>query len=356
MTILAVCMDSGGTNNMLPVVRLLRKRHEIELIPNGLSIELLTRMEEELVEYASAEAVMAANPDPTLLITSMCVPGGIGRDLVPLLRDKCPIVALQDTWGGNTLRGSWADPQYRPDYVCVNDWLNRKLVGEAWSDFPRENIVITGFPRFDRYAGFDSKKAEIEVRSAFRISHEQPIVLHAGEFDHSAYALSQVVNILSSAFARNIILIPRMHPGMPTGAPEEIPLWEAALQGFGSATLIRDSSAFSTLQVTAAATVITSMASSVLDEAGLLRKPNISIFNARIQEAYRGWVNGLTVEPPTVTLGCTAKATTPGGLIDLLEQVLVEKSLGLETAQHEYLRADGKNAQRVVGLVETLLP
>ncbi len=104
--ILAVCKDPGGTNGVLPVVKVLRKDFglDVRLIANGKAAELLANTNEDYEVLRSAEEITRRYPKPKLMFTSVCSRGGVGRDLVPSLRDVCPTVALHDFWGTRLFR------------------------------------------------------------------------------------------------------------------------------------------------------------------------------------------------------------------------------------------------------------
>ncbi|MBI2577876.1 MAG: hypothetical protein HYV77_03490 [Candidatus Wildermuthbacteria bacterium] len=356
-----VCKDPGGMAGIVPVAEQLRRRRgdDVALIANGRAVGLLQEQGQkpgvDFLAPASAQEVLTVFSRPSLLVTSMCNDGGIGRNLVPLCRELCcPSVALCDTWSSGTLWGEWADLQYRPDWMLGNDPLNRALVRKAWPDFPENQFVTTGFPAFDRFVGIDRKAIEAKVRDRFGIPADQPIIVHAGELDMSAHALGVVVEALNRITPR-ACLITRMHPRM-SQAPGELQPWQAALERYGGRVIADSSALFTTLEVTATATVVTSMSSTVLAEAGLLRKPNVSVFTPPVQEAYLEWSHGLTQEPLTVTLGCTARANSAGELTHLIEEAF-SGALGarLRPFQEQHLRADGRNAERAADFLESLL-
>lgn len=262
----AVCKDPGGTNGLLPVVKQLRNiGHDVKVIPNGKAVELLGGGNEECFTFEQALALM---PEPDVLVTSMCSDGGLGRNLVPLLfRAGIPAVALQDFWGAR-LWTSWADPRYRPNYICVNDEIGADIVIKAWPEILRSRIKITGYPAMDKYANLDVEGTAARARLALGLTEKKPVILYAGSVEREGEVISEVVKVLNEIGA-DIYFVPRQHPRMKNNAPEEVPHWEKAMDDFKGGTLIADSSACDTISIIAASDLVIAMYSAVNIEAEL---------------------------------------------------------------------------------------
>ena len=346
----SVCNDPGGTNGVLPVAKKLYEMgHKSIIIPNGKALELLPNMG---IEFLTLDKALEVAPEPDAVVTSMCSEGGIGLNLVPLMRlAGIPTVALQDYWGAR-LWTSWADPTFRPTYICVNDEIGAEIVLRAWPNFDRNNIVITGFPAMDKYASLDIKSTTTRVKSTLNLTLDKPIVFYASQIERENEIISEVVAALNEIKA-DIYFVPRSHPRMKNNAPAEVPKWEQALANFTGGTLI-DSSACDTSSVIAAADIVISTYSTVNIEAACLRKANISVLYPEVgMQLFKAELPYLD-DFPLVQLGCSAKATDRQELVRLIKMALVNK-LGLREAQEKNFPLDGKNAQRAAELVSSLI-
>lgn len=346
MAILAVVKDPGGTNGVLPVVRELRQSgFEVHLVGNGKAVEILSLANEPFTAAESAEEILNRFGRPEALITSMCSQGGIGRDLVPLLRGQCPTFALQDFWGARLLT-DWADLKYRPDYICVNDTVGVALAARAWPDFSPNRILTTGYPAIDRYANFSVPAVAEKARALLGIVSYRPVVLYAGIVKRAGDILAEVVAAVNDLNVE-VTFIPRMHPRMPDDAPEELPKWYKALADFKNGYICADSSACNLQSLIACANVVLSAYSTTLVDAAALRIANISVLYPEVGMArFLEETGGLMKEFPLVELGCSAKAACRDELRALLSQA-IRGELGLVAAQQKHFQLDGQNARRV---------
>ena len=128
--------------------------------------------------------------------------------------------------------------------------------------------------------------------------------------------------------------------------------WDRALSDFKSGRLITGSSVakISIDKLLARTDLMINDFSTVAITASVLRIPNISYFDSDIEAYFKNSTGGLMEVPPVVSLGCSAKATN---VYDL--EVLIYRNftcgLGLETAQRNTFKVDGKNAERVARFV-----
>ena len=349
MNIWAVCKDPGGTNGVLPVVKALQAMgHNVLVIVNGKAVELL-KDKEEYVVYDDAARLLADYPLPEAVITSMCSKGGVGRDLVPLLKGRVPVVALQDFWGG-ALWAEWAE--VRPDYITTNDEVGKKIIQDAWPDFSPDHIKVTGFPALDKYKTVDVRAVTERVRVTLGLSENKPIILVGGQADFSGPMLKEVVSCLNT-IGQDVYLIPRAHPRMKNDWPQEQLGWENAMREFNSGTLLADTSVCDTPSLIACSSFVISMFSTIQIEAAVLRKPNISVWYPEIERIWYQSTNEKMGDFPLVRLGCAAKAENREVLCELLRQAL-NGDLDLRVKQEQNFRLDGKNAERVAQFISTL--
>ncbi|HEU0051062.1 MAG TPA: hypothetical protein VFQ60_03330 [Patescibacteria group bacterium] len=277
--IVAVCKDPGGTNGVLRVIEILRARgHEVRLFLDGHAQKNPSALSAGGVPISSTIDVLNMNPSPSAFLTSMCSGGGIGRDLVPLMHNICPTIALQDFWGAR-LKTDWSDLRFRPDYIVVHDELGARLVNEAW-DFPACRIWQTGFPALDHYHGCDTEAARQKVRAYFRLGRNWPVVMYGGDVEYASAMLEEVVFTLNHLVER-FYFYPRPHPRLRTEHAGEMRFFEQIASQFHNGVLLsldpNDPQAPSFTELLAAADVVVANFSTILLEKALLRGPAISV-------------------------------------------------------------------------------
>jgi CDP-glycerol glycerophosphotransferase (TagB/SpsB family) len=216
-----------------------------------------------------------------------------------------------------------------------------------------------GYAALDRFAAFDTGKANIEAQQALRASGRDFVVLYTGMWNGHTQGLeaaAQACEILRDQRAVPVTLIAREHPRMRRDFPDAVAAWEQATNHYKVAAAILDTSAvLNTDYLIALAHVVVSTTSSTLMEASVLGRPNIAYLNPEILADYERDTHGLLKEFPLVTLGCTARAGNILELAGLIERALTDRSLGLEEAQRRVFRLDGKNAERCVEFLQGLL-
>ena len=230
MDVLAVVKDPGGTNAVLPVVAELKKLGlSVQVFADGKAVELLPSMNVAHDVAAGAESLIQRVGAPKILITSMCSDGGVGRDLVPLLRGKSVTVAVQDFWGAR-LWTDWADPKFRPDHLIVPDSGAKDIAQRAWPDFDPARIHVLGWVAFDKYVDMYPKREEIaaNTRRVLGITDPRLTVLFCGGGDHVGMLLDSLVSVLNGN-PTDFYLIPRPHPRTKNNYPSEMVPWQAAL-------------------------------------------------------------------------------------------------------------------------------
>lgn len=362
--ILAVCKDAGGTNGVLPVARELRAMgHTVVFLATSDSPaeRILEAVGEKPLVFRFALTYCETYPLPDALLTDMSTGGGVGRDLIPMLPPSCKTFALQDYWGG-CLCVEWADHMYRPSYIIVGDNIGAEIVKKAWPEYDAARICVSGFPALDKYAHPEGIIAEAEQMKKTHGIAYVPSVFYAGS-TLNGRGLMMLAGAIEATH-RKVDLIVRPHSGMKQNEPEEMPIWEAAVyrcrarDGFKVVEPSREK--WSTPSLIAAADITVSAYSTVLLEAVMLRKPNITLWTSEIRDAFmskeRGF-GGLLDEFPLVTFGCTAKAENVKRLAELLNLSFAEQ-LGLREAQERHYPNDGLSARRAAEFIHarTCLP
>lgn len=382
-SILISLKDVGGVNNVLPIAQELEKRgHQVQLIANttGVAVEFLEKHKRNFLPVEKVEEVLSVAPNPKLLITSMCNNHLVGKNLVEILKNKCPVVAVQDYWGVR-LTDEWSEIKYRPDYIVVNDQLGADLVKKAWPEFKLSRIWQTGFPMFDAYSGItrdDEIRAREEILTKLNAEARVKIVFFpCGAIDGAGEFLSEVLSafhdfLITRKFIHPLKFIPRCHPKLKreSVAANEMEIWNRAISSFETKhqdILVTDETIIrSDMQklLLAADLVISDYSTSLL-EAGLVGgklngKPNISAcYVPAIARDMKRDLGPLLDEPPFVTLGCSAKTKNRTELQHLLSTFIGDDGSDIEqhlkNNQKKYLKTDGQNSKRVVDLIEALV-
>lgn len=354
-TVWAVCKDPGGTINLLPVLPILREM--------GCDVKIFLHeggKGESVIKAAGENFNVLADPIkaqffrliklPNLLITSMCSGGGIGRMLISAFRsDGVPTVALQDFWGAR-LKTDWADPEYHPDIICVNDGVGKGLVFENWDVETR--VAVTGYPSLDALSRINREEGAKVGREKLGITDDLPIVFYPGQIWHAGRTLYEVVTILNRLNAR-CHLVASKHSRMGE-APEEEQFWFLAQEKFrGTFHLFTDFRYVR--EVVLSSKVVVGMYSSLQIEAAALGIPVVSVLYPEYGAyQFRKETGGVMYEFPLVTLGCSTIARTPRLLAYNLDKALTS-DLGLRANQERVFRLDGRNAERVAWAALSLL-
>lgn len=233
----------------------------------------------------------------------------------------------------------------------MNDEVGADIVCDAWSGFPAGNIRVTGYPALDRFADYDITQSAAKTREKLGLGEAKPVVLFGGQVSRGGEMLSEVLATLND-IGKSVYLLPYRHPRMADDAPEQVKVWESALSGFKSGVVIAGLSVCEKDSFIAAADVVVSAFSTILVEASVLRKQNISVLYPDIgmAEFIRETGGGMT-ESPIVSLGCSSKAEDRNGLRGLLEASLAGDLRKAQTIlQERFFLLDGKNAERVAKL------
>lgn len=332
---------------------------EVLLIANGKAVEILTKAGADFEASDSAKKLLAKWPSsalPEAILTSACSDGGVGCELVALLRGQCPRVLVTDYWTGAQLQ-----PFYlanRPDFVVVNDQVGADLVAASWQGYPADHIKILGWPALDKYAGYDVGEARKRVRYALGMTRERwPMVLLAGQFPLADLPLTALIFLLNHDVGDGeVYLLARPHPRTINNCPEDAPAWQRAANQMRKGQLVFDffgQFASDIPALVAAADVVVSPYSTTLIEAAVLRKNNISYLPASLWEQFAASAPGIK-EFPLVSMGCSAKATSRLELGTLLADAFAGR-MNLREAQEGNFRPDGKSAERVANFALSLL-
>lgn len=371
--IVFVAKDPGGTNAVLPVVKLAAEAiggEKIALIGNGWAAKMSDPKISDVKflsvsEDTAADRIEQAIGQPGVLVTSKCSGGGLGLDLAKRWHGKnTSTVVVSDFWGSRMLgpNGPWSldklGNEIPVDFVCVGDVADKDMSAAAWPSFDRDNIVVTGFAALDKYTGFDRQTVLTKARTALGLPLEAFVITYAGQGTHTSHALNELSMALNSWEANRpekLFLIPRPHPRMKDNFPNEMQPWHEALARCKGATVIVDwCGQFATNDLTAASDAAVSMFSTALLEAAAMDVPlNISMLypdrgEARLMEELG------TKTSPMAAMGWSH----PVGDQTELQMALATKDLLIEQQarkRKENLPVDGQNAGHIWEVVRAAM-
>jgi len=345
MSIWAYCADPGDADVILPVVARLNKEKEIILIAKNVAAKMAKAKEIPFEIHCEADNVFEKHKLPELFITGMCSQDKVARHLVQRLRAKnIPSVALQDFWGSRLMK-KWHPEKYRPSYICVNDQVGKNIVQRAWPEYDTQRIKIFGYPSLDKF--FNYKVDKNELRQKLGLTENWPIVLFAGQLNENENVFTELVSSLND-LGQPVYLLPRKHPRWDEATTQAAKDdWEKAIQSFNAGQLIFTENIKSIDPLILLSTVTLSIFSTVLINASVLGKQNISILYPESgMKKFLFMTDGIIDEFPLVDLNCSAKAANRGELKKMLSLSFKNK-LGLEKNQKSVFRIDGKNTQRI---------
>ncbi len=346
--IVAVCKDTGGFNAIFPVIELLKDLYQIHWIAqaDGRAKDML---KERGCEFKIYNSSAIDTKDVVALVSSTC--SLAGQLMTPDFKKTCPVILVQDQWTAG-INDVWTDSTSRPNYVLVNDWLDKDIFLSSWPEFRDNQVIVTGYPALDKYASVELKTVRGRTRKTLGIEDSWKVVLFSGQWWHSGHALNEVVQSLNY-LRLPVCLIARPHPAMKDNSPEEVSVWENALQQFKFGKLISDSSVCNISDVIAASDLVVSMFSTTLMEAAVLRIPNIAVlYPGHGLKLYKEVAN--TEEYPLVELGCCLEARDRDKLCELISLVLSFR-INIRTNQERVFKLDGKNSTRAAQFIDSVI-
>lgn len=358
-TIVAVTNDPGGSANVVPVVRELRRRGVMSHLfttkggwfdgnsPSDLSLPVLTTDSDNIGDLI-----------PDILITSMDsnvgnVPNGpnLGRDMAMLMPRGKVVVAITDGWDGAQVNPAiWAKRECRPDYIIVNDKTGAQMVLETNPWLGSDCVKILGWPALDALAGRDLANMHREARAKLGIPESEFVIIFCGQLQYTGEGLMKLVRAIDNQKKR-VTLIARPHPRMGTDPvyTKERERWDEALAFFRRNNLgeIKDSSHIKDgNEVLAAADLAVSLNSNMLRDATIMGIDCICIRD-HIPTKDR-------TRFPLIELGCAFDTAGQASLSDLVEQAINER-ICIEEIRGKAFRLDGMNTKRVADFITTLL-
>ena len=332
-----VAMDPGVTRSILLIDEALRKlwlpgrKLTVQLVGNGYASGFLHGLNRPFIDENDPQRVTSRfDGYPKVFVTSMCSLGGVGRNLIPLMRaHSVPTVAVQDQWGAHLLT-AWRDEQYRPDYIVVNDRVAADIVKRAWPKYSRKRIKILGYAILDELAKYSRAAIEWSERGKYGLNRNLPVLYFSGQLGETDVALDNLVAAIVAA-DEEVQLILGMHPGLkneermrayPGLAERVAQAVERAREKVGRVVdRVGDE-----VYAVAAADVTIGMYPTAFTEAVAFRRPAIADFAWRAgASSYEKATGGLMRVHPLVELGAVRQVTNRRQYVSALRGVSNER-------------------------------
>lgn len=260
-------------------------------------------------------------------------------------------IAVEDFWATHRYLRSDA----RPDIICVQDELGKKLVLNSWEHYPAKNVVVSGQPAFDYLSATDCRPAREELKKLFNLTEDWPIVHFSGGVDEMPEAVQITIDALNRV-GKPVYFFLRHHPILlsSTANDKQKEIYRAYKDmpsQLNKGLSVDSSKLNSSNLVNAAADIVIGQFGTMLIEACYLGKPCAAIWTPATQNIFfTTGTDGLLDEFPPCTLGACLRVANTEELASGLDSIVNDAS-GLKddllSNQRKHFKTDGRSAQRV---------
>ena len=339
--IMVFCQDTGGTQNLIPVIRELKAQpFNVKVLHSGkIAHSILSKHDIASIEVSGAAGAMQFKK-PDLLITAIPSSKNFAPYIVQAMKDNgVRTVALMDYLVTKHLH-HWFEIE--PDYAVVNDEIAKRWLRERWSC----NIIVSTSPNMDLWV-YPENFRKI-YRNQLGLSEKERLVVFAGG-GHEDQPLDDLREVRKACNEHFLHLVAVPHPKHKNNR-DYVMTWRNTM-GFvrlpvhsyfqmttegliGAADIFVTD--YSTTAITAASAGVYSLA--------MWYEGNYAVWEE----------TGIELDDyPMVTRGCNRAIEDYGTLVDAFfrgkrDEDVVEQ----RQRQQELFTSDGKNAHR---LVEKLL-
>lgn len=335
--------------------------------------ELQPKIESDMLEEVSPLAAIGER-NPALMISDMSATGGPAVEFYATETaegygegetNKIPTVWIESFWGAAT-RDYQLGFNVRPDVICAFDQESlemdlAKLKERGITDITPEQFVVTGSPVFDELAHEEDRDEVTErVRGALGVGQGDFMVAYMGSTPpEDLLSLEHFINSLNNidTQGKQLKIAARIHPSVFREGPLSL-YKEQYEQLLGTITQ---------------GEVLDTMGKFTTDEIAKATDMVVSEYSTEgIKAVYRGKISLFMLLPELGAAGLKASVgmdTLPviesGAAIGVFDQMKLTESLQgalnpevqkqLRQAQQAGYHLDGKNTERIVGVIESQL-
>lgn len=347
--VLICSRDPGSAQALLPVVELLSKRPAYALTA------LLDGRAEEAFEGAFPDAEDMTPRDtalglgtlqkPDLILSDVSSERGLERHATALFPDV-PVVLVEDYHAtANTYITELRERHLEdPTRICVADEAAKEILVRVFPDLA-ERVRVTGQPAFDRFAKEDTAGIRSETRTQLGLTDADTLVVYAGRPGMSDEEVTRTFVALGDA-GSNFYFVFRKHP-RDNRTDEE---YENQIRMHGIRTLSVPGDMTMKVMGPAADVVMADWSVEGV-HAAYRRIPALYVCDETLAKPPHVGMYPL----PAVTLGASTAVSSVEAIASTLPPLLDKNSetvRALIENMERYYRADGRNAERVVEVIE----
>jgi hypothetical protein len=362
--ILVASRDPGSANALVPVMRQLLEKNDIEMM-------VLTdgRAQEAFYNNFPCQDItpsgMALEADnvigtPDLILTDSSDERGL-ETYAAATFGGVPTVAIEDYYFNSHpyLEALLERNLPLPERICVMDKAAKRLILEKFppATYPQisERIVITGQPAFDRFAKEPTEQIHRDVRTELGIKDSEQLISMMTTFTNQGdvpprtrQAVEKMADQIQG-LGGNVVFAFRPHPRIDQTPYEQ---YEKIFRERG--VRIIDSRQYSSDQINAASDIVMTTWSTEGLNGIYRRKPTIHITDDEWQPV----PDVLTLPLPPVKVGASiglTKLSNLGPVIQELSNPDSQLSNDLRQRMDQFYPVDGKNTERVLNEVQNVM-
>lgn len=304
------------------------------------------------VNRRDADAFVATMDPPT---------GGMGRFLIPKMRNLGLLtVSVMDFPGARIMDFK----EHQPHLVCVGSDADKTAIEAQWGKSGPDTytVSVTGYPHLDEVANMTGEKkleAAASCQKKLKLPSFMNVVYYAAQLKHSGATMREIVNALRIV-NQPCILIARPHYLMQHDEKgvwkDEVAIWQEAQANWPNVVCPKDEDGVTMREIiTASIAVVGQYPTDAMHAASMrvpvfLREHPDTIENLGAELKNPNLDHNVFVED-----GAGYGYSTEKELAHLFRQVFDGEKKVFTDEQTRNYRADGMNAERVVGAIQQAL-
>lgn len=342
--VLVEARDPGGANALAPVLELLNREGgtNIKMITDGRAQEIIQGKfkTKDITPQDNILKAVGVVGSPDAVLIGVSDEAGIEM-FVSANFPEVPSVLVEDYYGSSLdyLSRLEESRQPFPKKICVMDEVARDIIIKKFPELS-DAIEITGQPAFDRFTKEDTKKVAEETKKELGIKPKEKIVTFMSAMEDMALIKRFAEELAKIKGCRFIF---RKHPRDNVTMEDYRMAFESRGIDFVNTMYMP------TDKIAAASDLVIVTTSTEGLSAIYRRKPSINIIDPEYSD--RG-------APPSVKLGASVGLDRMENLAICVEELLDPKSKrskDLQKGMKKHYSADGKNAEKVVKVLNSVV-